>query len=77
MKTFIFLIFCSLFLLMNNSFSQSCCDDDSAPRRMALMSDDKSFADAHPNPEEFSLTDRGFTSDSIKPAIISATSLFR
>lgn len=42
---------------MNNTFSQSCCDDDSAPHRMAMMSDDKSFVDAHPNPEKFRLSD--------------------
>lgn len=57
MKTFIFLIFCSLFLLMNNLFSQSCCDENSATSRMASLSNDKSFVDAHPVPLEFHLTD--------------------
>jgi carboxymethylenebutenolidase len=57
MKTFVFLIFCSLFLLMNNAFSQSCCDEYTTTGRMASFSKDVSFVNSHPEPLAYHLTD--------------------
>ncbi|GEM_PF-61642 len=57
MKTLILIV---LLVSVNALYAQnmhSCCDETSAPTKMALFADDKNFRDAHPSPVPFILLD--------------------
>ena len=49
-------LFMFITVISHSQQKRSCCEETSAPQRMALLGNDQSFRDAHPTPIAFTLT---------------------